>query len=196
VWTSDEPCRWCSPCPYYGGRVRWDALFADMEHQLDAAARQDRADQVADLTRAERASVTLVDRVGVRVGERLDLTLRAGERLSGRVLEVAAGWLLLADDRREHLVPLGAIAVVAGLAQGSAPPSAVTRRLGLGHALRAVARDRAVVQVVAGGATLVGRVEAVGADHLDIALVHPDSGRPTGRSSAVPFAAIDRVTSV
>lgn len=176
--------------------MRWDALFADMEHQLDAAALQDRADQVADLTRAERASVSLVDRVGARVGESLGLTLRTRERVSGRVLEVAAGWLLLTDDRREHLVPLPAIAVVDGLAQGSAPPSALTRRLGLGHALRAVARDRGVVQVVAGGVELVGRVDAVGADHLDVALVHPDSGRPTGRSSAVLFAAIDRVTSV
>jgi len=175
--------------------MRWDALFADMEHQLDAAQAQERAEQVADLTRAERASVGLVDRLAAQGGGTLDVILRGGERVVGRVLDVAAGWVLLADDRREHLIPLVAVAAVDGLARGSTPPGVVTRRLGLGHALRAVARDRAVVQVVALGEVLVGRVDVVGADHIDLAAVHPDSVRPTGRCSAVPFSAIDRVTS-
>ncbi|HWS59034.1 MAG TPA: hypothetical protein VN257_10875 [Actinotalea sp.] len=175
--------------------MRWDDLFADMEHQLDAAAVQDRADQVAELTRTERASVTLVDRLRAQAGSPLVLELRGGERLRGAVADVAASWLLLVDDRREHLVPVRAVAAVEGLVAASVPPTLLARRLGLGHALRAVARDRAVVRVVAGSTVLVGRVDGVGADHLDVALVHTDSGRPTGQVRVVPFDALERVTS-
>jgi len=40
-----------------------------------------------------------------------------------------------------------------------------------------------------------GRIDVVGADHLDLAVVYPDSGRPTGERETVPFAALDLVSS-
>lgn len=74
-----------------------------------------------------------------------------------------------------------------GSSRTAAPaPGAVESRLGLGHALRALARDRAVVRVRAGEADLTGRIERVGADHLDLADV--DGGRRGGW--AVAFATL------
>ena len=69
----------------------------------------------------------------------------------------------------------------------------------LGYALRALSRDRATVQVsVQGGGPLLGTIDAVGADHLDLA-EHLD-GLPRRRENVravatVPFAALVAVES-
>ncbi len=175
----------------YGERVRWEALFTDLELQLDAARARGLADEVAELTRAERAGVGLAARVRAQRGP-LELGLRHGEPVRGDVLDAAETWVLLGDGRREHLVPMSAVAWVDGLSAGAAPPAGpVLRRLGLGHALRAVARDRAVVVARAGTAALLGRVDGVASDHLDLGLAAPDTLRPTGRRRVVPFPALD-----
>lgn len=181
----------------YRWRVRWAALFGDMELQLDAAGQQDRDRAVADLTRAERASVTLGDRLRACCARDVRLVLRDGTRVTGTVQEAGPAWLLLDDHGREHLVPFAAVATAGGLPEIAAPPeTGVLRRLGLGHALRAVARDRAVVQVLTVAGRTAGRVDGVGADHVDVALVHPDSGRPTGDRQAVALASLLLVTSL
>jgi hypothetical protein len=161
--------------PYRAG-VRWEALFDDLEAQLDAAARSDLRADVHERTRAERASVALADRVRASAGERLRLTLRGGAVLEGAVLDVASQWLLLGDGpTRRALVPMGAIAAAAGLSPHVAPPAGtVERRLTLGHALRALARDRAAVVVLCDGFEVAGRLERVGADHVDLT---PATGR-------------------
>jgi hypothetical protein len=175
--------------------MRWDALFADMELQLDAVDGRGRAQDVADLTRAERASVHLGDRVRGSLSREIRVVLVDGSRVVGSVRDVGPVWVLLVDGNREHLVPLGAVATVVGLGELSAPPEgAVLRRLGLGHALRAVARDRRLVDVVTMAGTVTGRLDGVGGDHVDVALVHPDSGRPTGELHVVPFAALVLLT--
>lgn len=180
----------------YGWPMRWAALFADMELQLDAAEAHGRDQDVADLTRAERASVLLADRLRAGVGAALRVVLVDGTTVAGEVRDVGPLWLLL-DDQREHLVPLAAIEIVSGLGDLSAPPPVpVLRRLGLGHALRAVARDRSVVRVVTRAWTVTGRLEGVGRDHVDLALVHPDSRRPTGERQVVPFGALVLLTSL
>jgi hypothetical protein len=175
----------------YRGSMRWSALFADMEAQLDAAGQLGRDQAVADLTRAERASVAIADRLRACAGMDVRLSLRDGTRVVGVVRDVGPAWFLLADNAREHLVPFSAVAMVAGLPDISAPPaSVVLRRLGLGHALRAVARDRTVVRVLTTAGETVGRIDGVGADHVDVALVHPDSGRPTGERHTVALGAL------
>ena len=189
MWTSRRPgCPTVLP-------MRWEALFADMESQLDVAQSQSRARDVAELTRAERASVHLVDRLRAAVGCDVRLSTRSGA-VHGTLREVGTAWVLV-DDGREHLVPLSAVGSVEGLGDAAAPPAGVVvRRLGLGHALRAIARDRGVVQMTAVGRQITGRIEAVGGDHVDLALVHPDSARPTGEREVVAFAALDLVSSV
>ena len=170
--------------------MRWHALFADLELQLDAAEARDRLDEVPELTRAERAGIALAGRLRAH-GAEVAVTVHGGECVRGELADVGAQWLLLSDGPREHLVPLDAIALVGGLGDVTAPaPGAVGSRLRLGHALRAVARDRSVVRLLTTGGSVAGRVDAVGTDHLDVSLVRPDDGRPTGARCAVAWSAV------
>ncbi len=176
--------------------MRWDALFADMELQLAAAAVADRHVDVAELTRAERGAVLLVDRLRASAGAAVSVWVADGV-VRGTLSDVGPAWLLLADAGREHLVPLSAVASVAGVAAVSAAPAGETqRRLGLAHALRAVSRDRSVVRVVTAVGVVDGRIDEVGADHLAVALVRPDAPRPTGEVRLVPFGALQVVSSL
>lgn len=161
--------------------VRWDALFTDMELQAEALEADARGAHVAELTRAERSSVHLVDRLRAGLGHPVDVVVRTSGRVSGELLDVAAAWLLLQDSRREHLVPMNAVVSVRGVPTvAAAGAGSALRRLGLGHALRALARDRCVVRCETAAGAVVGRVDAVGADHVDMGLVDPADGRPTG----------------
>lgn len=176
--------------------MRWDSLFLDLERQLDAAGAAGLREEVAALVRAERASVTLGDRWRYGTG-RLRVTLRCGEVVEGDRIDAGPEWLLLADGGREHLVPGHAVVAVRGLDRHvAAEAGAVARRLGLGHALRALARDRAVVRVLTAAGEEVGRIDAVGADHVDLAAVHPDTWRPAGGVVAVALAGVDLVSRV
>ena len=181
----------------YRGGMRWAALFTDLELQLEAVDQRERTAVVADLTRAERSAVQLSDRFRASEGRVLRLDLRGGTRVEGVLDEVGPAWLLLTAEGREHLVPLAAVAVAAGLVDVAAPPqTGVLRRLPLGHALRAVARDRSVVRVLTSGGEVVGRLDGVAADHVDVTLVHADSRRPTGERRAVPVAELLVVSSL
>ncbi len=184
----------------YGDGMRWEALFADMEAQLDAVRAAELAADVADLTRAERATVALTSRLRAAQDTVLTVRVAGGEPVSGIVVEVAEQWLLLADGPRRALVPMTAVAAVADLPV-TAQPSAgvhVSRRLGLGHALRALARDRVVVRVATHGGELVGRLDRVGADHVDLTVGGEAArARPGAAVTAwtVPIAAIRVVRS-
>jgi hypothetical protein len=178
--------------------MRWEALFADMEGQLEAADAAELLAGVPDLTRAERATVTLAGRLRAARSGTVVIRVRSGELVTGSVLDVADQWLLLGDGSRRALVPAAAVTAVRGLDVGSSPDAGVVaRRLGLGHALRALARDRAPVRVVTAAGELAGRLDRVGADHVDLTAVL-DGARTPGASVvtwAIPFAAIDVVHS-
>lgn len=169
--------------------MRWEMLFADLEGQLDAARSAAVRFDVAELTRAERARVHLVDRLRASVGRDVrvhvaDPTLHPLGVIEGRLVDAAVEWFLLtAGAGVQVLVPVGAVRAVRGLTSQVAPDAgAVERRLGLGHVVRALARDRADVQVLTDAGVLAGRVDAVGADHLELAV--------GGSSWWVPFAAV------
>ena len=72
------------------------------------------------------------------------------------------------------------------------------RRFGLGYALRGLSRDRATVTVLdISGGLATGTIDAVGADHLQVALHHGDQPRrapnvQAGR--AIPFRALVSVS--
>lgn len=177
--------------------MRWEELFADLEAQLVSSRAQERDSEVADRIATERAGVAISDRLRAQRHAPVDVRLRGGEVLRGEVADVATEWLLLADGARRHLVPRAALTAIGGLGSHAAPPAGeVLRRLGLGHALRVLAVEGRSVQVVTWDATYLGRIVAVGQDHLDIA---PDAeGAGAQRSAgllAVPFAALVRVSS-
>lgn len=125
----------------------------------------------------------------------MTLWLVDGQR-RGVVASVGTGWVLLAEGRQEHLVLASAVVGVDGAhLRGVAPAPSVVRALGLGHALRAVSRDRTLVRLATAAGTWTGRIDAVGGDHLELGVVYEDSGRPTGESRLVPFGAVRVVSS-
>ena len=183
--------------------MRWDDLFRDLEAQLDAAESADLAAEVADRTRREAALLGLVDRARGAVGNPVVVRVLGAGPVDGTLTEVGAQWLLLTEAAgRQVLVPSAAVASLTGLrAWSGAPGSAgqVFARLGLGSALRGIARDRLPVQVgLTDGSVVSGTVDRVGADFLEIS--EHGAGEPRRQGDVtgvrtVPFAALALVRS-
>lgn len=178
----DERCR-------YGVPMRWNDLFADLEAQLSAAQDAQFQADVSDLTRSERASIDLAQRLLTARGQSVVLTLRDGEVVRGVLVDAAAQWLLLGTSGPQTLVPMRAVALFAGLPPRTSHVTEVERRLGIGHALRALARDRARVIVDYGAGQVTGLIAVVGADYVEVST-------SVGAMSAVQIDAIMRVRSV
>ncbi len=168
--------------------MRWNDLFGDLEAQLDAAQAAEFDAEVSERAESERASVEFGSRLVASRGAEVTVSLAGGSRVRGRVADVTPQWVLVEDGGRQHLVPTSAIAFVGGVSPRAAEVSEVERRLPLGHALRALARDRVTVAVATTGGDCVGVIGPVGRDHLDLI-------QENGQAVAVPFALLVRVTS-
>ena len=180
--------------------MRWSELFADLEAQLEQADRAELDAQVADRTRRERAAVSWTDRAAAALGEPLTVHTPVGP-VRGVLQDLGADWLLLEGaghpQRGQHgsaLMPFSAVLSVAGLPVHSTDGRGLGRRSGIGVALRAIARDRGAVAVqdIHRG-VVVGTVDTVGSDHLDIAEHPADAVRRSGVLTGhrvVPFRAI------
>jgi hypothetical protein len=190
--------------------VRWERLFEDLEAQLRADEARELAAEVADRTRRERALVGLHERFAAAVDRTVvEMRVAGVGLLRGLVTGSGPDWVLL-DHRAEHpltvvppsgdrrmdrpvLVATAAIRSVTGLA-GAEHTGAVARGFGLGSALRAVSRDRAVVDLVdTEGAVVTGTLDGVGQDYVDVAEHSADLPRRSENVLAVraiPFAAI------
>lgn len=175
--------------------MRWQDLFADLEAQLRHAELREQEVEVSDRTRRERASVSWTDRMAASIGADLQLTTPVGP-LRGRLDDLGKDWLLLADPRGSGatVVPTDAVLTVAGATRGADADRGLGRRFGIGVALRAISRDRAVVQVQErSGSQVIGTIDVVGADYLEIAEHPADVPRRDGavtRRRLVTFAAI------
>jgi hypothetical protein len=161
--------------------MRWERLFDDVEAQLDAADRAELAGEVADRTRRELARLRLLDRLRAGIDAELQLRILGAGTLHGRLRRVGEGWLLLEPAAGPAaLVLQAAVLDVDGLPLAAAEPGSegpVLSRLDIGHALRAIARDRSAVAVVLrDGTRLDGTLDRIGSDFADVAL-HP-SGEP------------------
>lgn len=182
--------------------MRWDELFRDLEAQLAAADTAALASEVADRTRREAAGLSLLDRAGGAIGHPVRADVLGGGPVGGVLLEVGAQWLLLRDAAgRDVLLPWSAVLSLTGLGVGSGVPGEggeVFRRLGLGAALRAIARDRAPVGVgLVDGSAISGTLDRVGLDFVEIS-EHPvgEARRPAqvGAVRSVAFAGLASVT--
>ncbi len=184
------------PAAYSDG-VRWDDLFADLEAQLEAVGRATWEADVAELARAERARVTLAERVAAH-RDPIVVELAGGLRRTGRVADAGPDWLLLVDDGPDAVVPLAAVRGLVGLGHRAAGPApGRVRPLGLTAVLRALVRRRVPVRLLLDQAPdATGTLDAVLADHLELAVHDPDVPR---RASAVvgvrvvPLAALRAV---
>jgi hypothetical protein len=157
--------------------MRWQQLFADLSAQFEEEEAAAERGESASRARAETGALKLADRLGGALGQPVVLGCRGAGRVSGVLTDTGGDWLLLADERGiEHLVAVAAVTTVAGLGRRTAPPSEggpVRVRPDLRRALKHLARDRSVVQLVLDdGDVLTGTIDRVGADYLEIA-EHP-----------------------
>lgn len=184
-------------------RVRWQALFDDLEAQLAAEEAAELRAEVADRTRREGARLRIRDRLEPSLASPVAVAVHGGGIVHGQLLDAGGDWLLLAETGgREVLLPLDAVLGIAGLSARSAAPGSegeVGKRLDLRWALRGLARSRSGVQVVLrDGSTLSGTVDRVGADHLDLAEHAPGEARRAGavrQVRLVPLGALALVAS-
>jgi hypothetical protein len=174
--------------------MRWDRLFDDLEAQLASDEMLDLDAEVADRTRRERALIDLQARLLANVGA--TPTWWVGrEALMAEVVDVGPDWVLVAPSpTRQVLLRLAAVRSVSGLRPGAQPPSVVARRFTLALGLGAISRDRAPVELRdLDGRLLVGTIDVVGADHIEIA-EHPaeEPRRPANVTSLtlVPYASL------
>lgn len=155
----------------HSDEVRWQALFGDLEAQAEALDRADLDAEVRDRTRREQARLQATDRLRAALGAQLRLSVLGGGVVSGRLTAAGIDWLLVEEQGREVLVPWRAVLSVRGVGrQVAGAIGRVEAKLDLRHALRGVARDRAPVQLLlVDGSVLLGTVDRVAADHLDLA---------------------------
>lgn len=180
--------------------MRWARLFADLEAQLQAEESADLAGEIASRTRYEVGQLTLAGRFRANVGYVVQLSCAATGEISGTLLEVGAGWLLVDEGRgREVLVNLDAVDAVHGVGQQSVtePETAVTRRLDLRYAIRGLARDRSAVRVsLTSGQSLTGTFDRVGADFAELAEHAADELRRPADVLAVRLIALRAIVAV
>lgn len=183
--------------------MRWDALFDDMESQFAEQERLSLDAEINERTRAEMVDAGLADRLRGALGCRLAVHLACGDVIHGTLSHAGADALVLDEEQHQVLVPYSAVVRYVGLGRFSvAEPSPVRRSLGLAHALRALARDRAELAVTvghgAGAVRLAGVIDRVGKDYLDLATFTPGEVRRSNQVSQVsviPFAGVAAIRS-
>ena len=181
--------------------MRWQQLFADLQGQFDAQEMAAERAEWASRARAEIGAVALVDRLRGALDLSVSLHCRGAGQVAGRLVDVGVDWLLLEDDHaRASLVAMAAVRAVGGLSRRTAVAEEagyVRGRLDMRRALRALARDRAAVQVVLDdGLVLGGTVDRVGADYLELAEHPGDQPRRAETVQAVRAVVIGAIALV
>jgi len=200
--------------------VRWQNLFDDLEGQLESELGAEEVDLLAEEERLRLGRLSLRDRIRAiqAAGDgSLGVTTRGGERFTLAVAALGRDWFageLDAGILRSAIVPLASVvALDPSLAPTPAqlaalleelevrsgtpePPTALSARLGLAFVLRDLCRRRAAVELVIGGERLLGTIDRVARDHLDIAEHAAGEPRRTvavARIRIIAFSAIDVV---
>jgi hypothetical protein len=184
--------------------MRWDALFEDMEAQMAARQRLDFETEIAERALVDSAGVELADRLRGSLGLSIRVHVSSGPAFEGVLSHAGSEALVLDETQHQVLIPYAAAVHYVGLSRMAvAEPSAVRRRLGLGSALRGLARNRARVTIfVAHGraeAGLHGVIEMVGRNFLDLAVTREGEERPPVNARqvvAIPFGALAGIRSV
>jgi hypothetical protein len=177
--------------------VRWAALFDDLESQAESGRRAERAGTAADLARAEISRVRLADRLRAAAGTPICVAV-SGDAITGVPTHVGPDWALLTTPAGEVLVVLSAADWWSDLPLGADQSSdAVADRLGLGHALRRLARDRAAVAIgLRSRDTRIGTIDRVGADFVDLAEHARDVVRRRNEVTGIRTLGFDAIATV
>lgn len=166
---------------------RFDELFADLAAAERGRERHDRAGDYSDYVSEAYADKTLATRLAGAAGEQVELRTPAGA-VSGRLHTAGRQWCLLKDatTRRRVLVGLAHVSRVRLHLRSHAPATGVSA-LSMGAPLRRWASERTAVRaVLADGSEAEGRVDAVGADYVQL--------RAGGTFDLLPFTALVMVS--
>ncbi|TFD72557.1 hypothetical protein [Cryobacterium gelidum] len=179
-------------CVGYFRRVRWDDLFDDLEGQLERELHSEAADLRLHEERQRLEKLSLRTRLSnvarsAALGDslRLRVVLVSGETLALRPTTLGRDWLAAdlldtQNGRVQCVIPLSAIAGVLlteeqsliSLAVESDATGKLIERVGFPFVLRDLCRRRRTVDLDTRGGVLVGTIDRVARDHLDLA-VHP-----------------------
>lgn len=177
--------------------MRWDALFADLETQLEAGQTAEFTAALADASRLEASRLEFAERLRGHQDRELGLQVSGGHRFDLRVRAVGADWMAGTTLRHSVLVPLSSILTVDGMVRSVArgESSAVRRRLGIAAPLRRLSRDRAPVSVFgAQGLLAAGLIAAAGRDFVEIMPLSAEGLLPRGEAArglrVVPLHAV------
>jgi hypothetical protein len=192
--------------------MRWDRLFGDLEARFEELADAQAAAELADRERVAGGAILATQRLAGAIGSTVRVRLAGGPLVGGILRGVGPDWLLLTEgEQRDCVVALAAVIAVEGLTASTAQElTGVALRLDLRKALRGVARDRSPVALALAGWTggvaglsaaagsagpgeIVGTIDRVGADFVEVAVHAAWEPRRAGavRSVAlVPLAAV------
>jgi hypothetical protein len=174
--------------------MRWQELFDDLGGQLDHAVGVDRAAEADDDVRVARSRQTLTAWMAT-AGTELTVLTRDGTTVVGCVASHGEDWIVVRDGRGDVVVLAGSVTSASGRGSAPAPLVAPSARssLSLRTVLRGHVRRRAPVSVGTLAGVVRGTPDAVGADHLEVAVHDLDVPRRADRVRAIavlPFAAI------
>jgi hypothetical protein len=178
--------------------IRWERLFADLEGQFEAAGQADLAAEIAERTRIEVAQTSLSDRLRAALATDVDLTVVGVGAVSGQLVRVGADFVVVEAKGSTSVIRVAAVATVRDLGAASRPPAGeVAARISFGMVARELSRDRAPVTIWSrDGITLVGTIDRVGADYLDLAEHALDEPRRADVVRGTRTVAIDAVAVV
>ncbi len=194
--------------------MRWERLFADLENRYEDLLDADEAAERADRERVAFGAVTASQRLTGALGAPVRVRLQGGAVVGGQLRSMGADWLLIAEAAgRECLICWRAVIAVEGITGSTGPErTPLEARLDLRRALRGLARDRSPLVLgltgwrggLAAGsfdassahdqvAEVVGTIDRVGADFVEVATHAPWEPRRSATVRAValvPLAAV------
>ena len=177
------------------GSARFDDLLAGILAEAEAADAASMDADIAEVERAARAESRLLDRL--RGQRQASEEVVGGGQVTGLVAAVGRDVIVLSADDGDWVIPAWALVAVIELGGGAREATSPSERLGFASVSRAWARQRSVVRVLRmGEGPLDGTIDAVGADHLDLA--EHDPGEPrraeaVRRRVTVPLGAIGAI---
>jgi hypothetical protein len=197
--------------------TRWERLFAGLEARFDELAEANEIAERADRERVAVGSVTAAQRLAGAIGAPVRIRLAGGAMIGGHLRAMGADWLLVAEAAgRECLVCWRSVIAVEGITAATGPElTGVQRRLDLRRALRGLARDRAPLVLALAGwragmaagtfaassaqdpvAEVIGTIDRVGADFVEVAVHAAWEPRRSGTVRAVALVPLDAVVLV
>lgn len=177
------------------GSARFDDLLAGLAAEAEAADAAALDADIAEVERAARAESHVLDRI--RAQREVTLEIAGGPLVSGLVALVGRDVVVLVADDGDWAIPLWGIAAVVHPGERTRSAGSVSERLGLASVARSWARQRSVVRIMRVGAgSLDGTIDAVGADHLELAEHDPGEPRRPGavrRQALIPLGAVSAI---